>query len=125
MFEAREKVCVSAHRGGRNHGIENTLTAMRNAMAMGVDMIETDVRMTRDGYLVLMHDDPRQIAMALRISRKCVSIVYQNIVFAIAVKLLSLVLVAVGIGGMGLAIFADVGVMVLAVLNAIRMLVHR
>ena len=75
--------------------------------------------------LVLMHDDPRQIAVALRISRKCVSIVYQNIVFAIAVKLLSLVLVAVGIGGMGLAIFADVGVMVLAVLNAIRMLYHR
>ena len=75
--------------------------------------------------LVLMHDDPRQIAQALRLARKCLSIVYQNIVFAITVKLGSLVLVAVGIGGMGLAIFADVGVMVLAVLNAIRMLVHR
>ena len=75
--------------------------------------------------LVLMHDDPRQIAQALRIARKCLSIVYQNIVFAITVKLASLVLVAVGIGGMGLAIFADVGVMVLAVLNAIRMLYHR
>ena len=75
--------------------------------------------------LVLMHDDPRQIAQALRIARKCLSIVYQNIVFAIGVKLASLVLVALGIGGMGLAIFADVGVMVLAVLNAIRMLYHR
>ena len=75
--------------------------------------------------LVLMHDDPRHIAKALRISRKCLSIVYQNIVFAITVKVLSLVLVAMGIGGMGLAIFADVGVMVLAVLNAMRMLVHR
>ena len=75
--------------------------------------------------LVLMHDDPRQIAPALRLARKCLSIVYQNIVFAITVKLASLVLVAVGIGGMGLAIFADVGVMVLAVLNAIRMLYHR
>ena len=75
--------------------------------------------------LVLMHDDPRQIAQALRLARKCLSIVYQNIVFAITVKLASLVLVAVGIGGMGLAIFADVGVMVLAVLNAIRMLYHR
>lgn len=75
--------------------------------------------------LVLMHDDPRQIAQALRLARKCLSIVYQNIVFAISVKLASLVLVAVGIGGMGLAIFADVGVMVLAVLNAIRMLYHR
>ena len=57
MFEAKEKVCVSAHRGGRNHGIENTLTAFRNAMEMGVDMIETDVRMTADGWLVLMHDE--------------------------------------------------------------------
>ena len=74
--------------------------------------------------LVLMHDDPRQIAVALRISRKCISIVYQNIAFAISVKLLSLLLVALGLGGMGLAIFADVGVMVLAVLNAIRMLYH-
>ena len=72
--------------------------------------------------LVLMHDDPRQIAQALRLARKCLSIVYQNIVFAISVKLASLVLVAVGIGGMGLAIFADVGVMVLAILNAIRCL---
>ena len=75
--------------------------------------------------LALMHDDPRQIAQALRLARKCLSIVYQNIVFAISVKLASLVLVAVGIGGMGLAIFADVGVMVLAVRKAIRMLVHR
>lgn len=57
MFQSKEKVCVSAHRGGRNHGIENTLTAFRNALEMGVDMIETDVRMTKDGYLVLMHDE--------------------------------------------------------------------
>lgn len=57
MFESQEKVSVSAHRGGRNHGIENTLTAFRRAMNMGVDMIETDVRMTKDGYLVLMHDE--------------------------------------------------------------------
>ena len=59
---------------------------------------------------------------AIRISRRCAAIVYQNIVFAIAIKLLSLVLVALGAGGMGLAIFADVGVMVLAVLNATRAL---
>ena len=57
MFESTEKVCVCAHRGGRNHGIENTLTAFKNAMDMGVDMIETDVRMTKDGQLVLMHDE--------------------------------------------------------------------
>ena len=57
MFQSKEKVCVSAHRGGRNHGIENTLTAFKNALSIGVDMIETDVRMTKDGYLVLMHDE--------------------------------------------------------------------
>ncbi len=72
--------------------------------------------------VVLMDDDPRKISLAIRICRKCSSIVYQNIVFALAVKLLSLLLVALGTAGMGLAIFADVGVMVLAVLNAIRAL---
>lgn len=70
--------------------------------------------------VVLMDDDPAKISQAIRISRKCIGIVYQNIVFAIAVKLLSLVVVALGLAGMWLAIFADVGVMVLAVLNAIR-----
>lgn len=70
--------------------------------------------------IVLMDDDPAKIAKAIRISRKCLGIVYQNIVFAIAVKLLALVLVALGAANMWLAIFADVGVMVLAVLNAIR-----
>ena len=72
--------------------------------------------------VVLMDDDPLKIAKAIRISRKCLSIVYQNIVFAIAVKLACLVLVAVGLAGMWLAVFADVGVMILAVLNAIRTL---
>ena len=72
--------------------------------------------------VVLMDDDPMKIVKAIRISRGCMAIVYQNIVFAIGVKLLSLILVAAGAAGMGLAIFADVGVMVLAVLNAIRAL---
>ncbi len=75
--------------------------------------------------VVLMDDDPRKIVKAIRISRKCLGIVYQNIVFAIAVKILSLVLVALGVAGMWLAIFADVGVMVLAVLNAVRALFVR
>lgn len=70
--------------------------------------------------VVLMDDNPQKIAKAIKISRKCLSIVYQNIIFAISVKVLSLVLVAFGIAGMWLAIFADVGVMVIAVLNAIR-----
>ncbi len=72
--------------------------------------------------VVLMDDDPLKIAKAIRISRKCLGIVYQNIVFAIGIKLACLVLVALGFANMWLAIFADVGVMILAVLNAIRAL---
>lgn len=72
--------------------------------------------------IVLMDDDPMKIAKAINISRKCMGIVYQNIVFALAIKFACLVLGAVGIANMYLAIFADVGVMILAVLNAIRCL---
>ena len=72
--------------------------------------------------VVLMDDDPMQIAKAIKISRKCLGIVYQNIVVAIGIKLLCLVLVALGFANMWLAVFADVGVMILAVLNAIRAL---
>ena len=75
--------------------------------------------------VVLMDDDPLQIPKAIRISRKCLRIVYQNIVFAIGVKLICLALGAVGIANMWLAIFADVGVMIIAVLNAIRALFVR
>lgn len=76
--------------------------------------------------VVLMDDDPLKIAKAIRISRKCIRIVYQNIAFALLVKFACMALGAVGIANMWLAIFADVGVMVLAVLNAIRALfVHR
>ncbi len=72
--------------------------------------------------VVLMDDDPLKIAKAVRISRKCLRIVYENIWFAIGVKLACLMLGALGIANMWLAIFADVGVMILAVLNAIRAL---
>ena len=72
--------------------------------------------------VVLMDDDPMKISKAIRISRKCLRIVYQNIVFAIGIKLLCLLLGALGLANMWLAIFADVGVMVIAVLNAIRAL---
>ncbi len=72
--------------------------------------------------VVLMDDDPLQIAKAIKISKKCLRIVYQNIVFAIGIKLACLLLGALGLANMWLAIFADVGVMVLAVLNAIRTL---
>ena len=72
--------------------------------------------------VVLMDDDPLKIAKAIRISRKCIGIVKQNIIFALAVKLVCLVLAAFGIANMWIAIIADVGVMILAVLNAIRCL---
>lgn len=72
--------------------------------------------------IVLMDDDPRKISKAIRISRKALRIVHENIYFAIGVKVICLVLVAVGIANMWIGIFADVGVMVIAVLNAIRAL---
>lgn len=75
--------------------------------------------------IVLMDDDPSKIATAMNISRKTLGIVHQNIVFALAVKLICLLLGAVGIANMWIAIFADVGVMVLAVLNATRCLIYK
>ena len=72
--------------------------------------------------VVLMDDDPMKIAKGIQISRKCIRIVYENIVFSLGVKLTCLLLVAIGIAKMWMGIFADVGVMVLAVLNAIRAL---
>ena len=73
--------------------------------------------------IVLMDDDPLKISKAIRISRKCLRIVYENIYFAIGVKVICLILGALGIANMWVAIFADVGVMVIAVLNAIRALI--
>lgn len=72
--------------------------------------------------IVLMDDDPLKISKAIRISRKCLRIVYQNIIFAISIKLICLILVALGFANMWLAVFADVGVMIIAVFNAIRAL---
>ena len=75
--------------------------------------------------IVLMDDDPLKIPVAIGIARKCLRIVYENIYFAIGIKLICLVLGALGIANMWLAIFADVGVMVIAVINAIRALFVR
>ena len=72
--------------------------------------------------VVLMDDDPQKIPKAIKIAKKCMRIVYENIVFAIAVKFICLILGAFGIANMWLAIFADVGVMVIAVINSIRAL---
>jgi len=75
--------------------------------------------------VVLMDDDPMKIAKAIRISRKCLRIVYENIWFAIGVKVICLLLSALGFANMWLAVFADVGVMIIAVINAIRALITR
>ena len=72
--------------------------------------------------IVLMDDDPLKISKAIKIARKCIRIVYENIYFAIGIKVLCLILGAIGIANMWMAIFADVGVMIIAVLNAIRAL---
>ena len=72
--------------------------------------------------IVLMDDDPLKISKAIKIARKCIRIVYENIYFAIGIKILCLILGALGVANMWMAIFADVGVMILAVLNAIRTL---
>ena len=71
---------------------------------------------------MLMDDDPLEIAKAIKIAKKCIHIVYENIYFAIGIKILCLILGALGIANMWMAIFADVGVMIIAVLNAIRTL---
>ena len=75
--------------------------------------------------VVLMDDDPMQIAKAIKISRKCISIVKQNIVFSLIIKFGCLALTAFGLANMWAAIFADVGVMIIAVLNAIRALKYK
>lgn len=72
--------------------------------------------------VVLMDDDPQKIVKAIKISRKCIRIVYQNIIFAITVKLLALLIIALGVANMWIAVFADVGVAVIAILNATRAL---
>ena len=75
--------------------------------------------------VVLMDDDLQKVAKAIGIAKKCMAIARQNIVGSIAIKVAALLLVAVGVAGMWLAVFADVGVMVLAVLNAVRALYNK
>ena len=102
-------------------GINDAPVLMRADIGFAMGALGSDAAIEA-ADVVLMDDDPAKVDLAIRISCKCMRIAYENIVFALAVKALCLVLTAMGITNMWWGVFADVGVMVLAVLNATRML---
>jgi Cd2+/Zn2+-exporting ATPase len=122
--EAVERLITEAGKGKvvfAGDGINDAPVLARADIGVAMGALGSDAAIEA-ADVVLMDDDPRKIAAAVRLSRRCLRIVYENTVFTIAVKFACLVLGALGLAGMWAAVFADVGVMVIAVLNAVRAL---
>lgn len=115
LQQSKDKLCFVGD------GINDAPVLSRADVGVAMGALGSDAAIEA-ADVVLMDDDPRKLATALRLSRKCMRIVKQNIVFSLAVKFLCLIVGALGLAGLWLAIFADVGVMVIAILNAIRAL---